>query len=114
MSRVPARFKGTNRFCWADQATGSGSLGTGSATASTTSSLFEVLEPRILLSGNGLLGVTSDPLGDVLADGTSQVAQHAALFETGDEIEEQTGATTSSFDATGIEVFQPLFTSAGV
>ncbi|MHC4489907.1 MAG: LEPR-XLL domain-containing protein, partial [Planctomycetota bacterium] len=44
---------------------------------------FEQLEPRILLSGDGLLNIAApEPLRDPLLDGMQQVVQYAELLET--------------------------------
>jgi len=43
--------------------------------------VLEKLEPRILLSGDGLLNIAPDPL-DSLLDNTSQVIQYAELLDT--------------------------------
>ena len=46
---------------------------------------LERLEPRIMLSGDGLLGVA--PL-DPLLDNAQQVIRHAELLETNEHVEE--------------------------
>jgi len=49
--------------------------------------VLERLEPRILLSGDGLLNIAPpDPLHDMLLDGTAQVVQYAELLETNEQL----------------------------
>lgn len=46
--------------------------------------IYERLEPRIMLSGDGLLSClnTSDPLQDTLLDNTPLAVQYAELLDT--------------------------------
>jgi len=58
--------------------------------------LFEVLEPRILLSVDGLLNVIlPDQDQDMSLDSTQQVVQYAELLETQEQVEEQVISYTS-------------------
>ncbi len=50
---------------------------------------FEQLEPRILLSGDGLLNITPNPHQDTILDNTSEVIQYAKLQDTNEQIEPQ-------------------------
>jgi len=61
--------------------------------------LFEVLEPRIMLSADGLLNViTPDQDQDALPDGMQDVIQYAELLETQEQFEEQVTSDTSNND----------------
>jgi len=65
--------------------------------------VLEKLEPRILLSGDGLLNIAPpDPFQDALLNTMPQVVQYAELLQTSEAVEEQIGA----------DVYQPLFTLA--
>ena len=50
--------------------------------------IFEILEPRILLSGDSLLNIAPDPLQDTI-DTTPQVVQYAELLEINDKIKDK-------------------------
>ena len=65
---------------------------------------FEKLEPRILLSGDGLLGVVQpDSPEDTLLDKTQQVVQCAELWETNEQVEQQCPRVEG-------EIHKPIFT----
>ena len=66
--------------------------------------LFEQLEPRILLSADGLLNAIL-PDQDTLPDGMRQVVQYAELLETHEQVEEQVISDTSNNDD-----FRPILT----
>jgi hypothetical protein len=67
---------------------------------------FEQLEPRILLSGDGLLNIAApEPLRDPLLDGMQQVVQYAELLETNEQVEEQIPSDTLDTD-----IYPPIFT----
>ena len=57
------------------------------STSSKPFALLEQLEPRILLSGDGLLNIAPEPL-DSLLDTMPQVVQYAELLETNEQAEE--------------------------
>jgi hypothetical protein len=67
--------------------------------------MLEKLEPRILLSGDGLLSISTLALPeDASLDGTQQIVQYSDL-ETNEQIEEQ-----DSSDSYEADLYQPLFT----
>ena len=70
---------------------------------------FEVLEPRILLSGDSLLNIAPDPF-DSLIDTTPQVVQYAELLETNDQIEEEINQELDPAEALNSDIYQPIFT----
>ena len=60
---------------------------------------LEQLEPRIMLSADGLLNaIVPDQDLDMSLDGTQQVVQYAELLETQEQIEEQVISDTSNND----------------
>ena len=66
--------------------------------------VLEKLEPRILLSGDGLLHVAApDPFQDTHCDDTQQVVQYAELMETNERIEEQLSSAER-------KIYESLFT----
>ncbi|MFC1794485.1 LEPR-XLL domain-containing protein, partial [Planctomycetota bacterium] len=71
--------------------------------------VLEKLEPRILLSGDGLLNIAPDPL-DSLLDNTSQVIQYAELLDTDTQAEEQVSQELSSSDTLNSDVYKPILT----
>ena len=71
----------------------------------------EILEPRILLSADGLLSIAPDPLQDALVDSTPQVVQYAELLETNDQVEDE---ISQEWDPSGIldaGVYEPIYIS---
>lgn len=71
---------------------------------------LEILEPRILLSGDGLVNIVPDPLQDALGHSTPQLVQHAELLETNEQVEQQMDAELDPSDRLDAEVPEPLFT----
>ncbi|MBW1945920.1 MAG: LEPR-XLL domain-containing protein, partial [Deltaproteobacteria bacterium] len=68
--------------------------------------VLERLEPRILLSGDGLLSIAPpDPFQD-----TPQVVQYAELLETEEQVEEEIGAELDPSDTLNADVCQPILT----
>ena len=75
------------------------------------STLLEVLEPRILLSVDGLLDVIiSDQGQDTLLDGRQQVVQYAELLDIKEQVEEQINQELAPSDTPNTDVYQPIFT----
>jgi len=72
--------------------------------------LLEILEPRILLSGDSLLNISSYPLQDNILDNTSQVVQYAELLDTNKQLEEQISQELAPSDTSNTDVCQPIFT----
>ncbi len=70
---------------------------------------FEILEPRILLSGDSLLIIAPDPL-DSLLDTTPQVVQYAELLETNDQVQEEISQELDPSEALNADIYQPIFT----
>jgi hypothetical protein len=78
------------------------------STSSKPFTLLEQLEPRILLSGDGLLAVAPDPL-DSLYETMPQIVQSAELLERIEQAEERDPSDPSAKD-----IYPPIFTfSAG-
>jgi len=74
--------------------------------ALTKPTAFEVLEPRIMLSGDSLLNIAApEPLSDPLLDGTEQTVQYAELLETNEQVEQQPLSETLEND-----LYQPICT----
>jgi Ca2+-binding RTX toxin-like protein len=67
--------------------------------------VLEKLEPRILLSVDGLLNIATDPLENTLLDNTSQVIQYAELLDTDARAEEQVPSELSNAD-----IYEPILT----
>ncbi len=53
---------------------------------------LEQLEPRILLSGDGLLNIAPNLCQDTVLNNPSKIVQEAELLETNGHVEEQTSA----------------------
>ncbi len=71
------------------------------STSSKPFPLLEALEPRLLLSGDGILAITPDPL-DTLVDTVPQIV--VGLLETNDQAEEQVPSV-----APNANIYEPLF-----
>ncbi len=74
------------------------------STSSKPFTLLEQLEPRILLSGDGLLNIAPDPL-DSLLDNMPQIVQYAELLETNEQAEQNVPSEIPNTD-----VYLPLYT----
>jgi hypothetical protein len=74
------------------------------STSSKPFTLLEQLEPRILLSGDGLLNIAPDPL-DSLLDNMPQIVQYAEVLDTSEQAEEQAPSDTHNSD-----IYPPIFT----
>jgi len=80
--------------------------------------VLEVLEPRILLSGDGLLSIAPpEPLCDPLLNGMEQTLQYVELLETNEQVEEQFPSAEQencqkldSSDTGDADVYQPSIT----
>lgn len=77
------------------------------STSITPFALLEQLEPRILLSGDGLLSITPDPL-DSLLDTSPQIVQYAELLETNEQAEEAEKQVHS--ELSNANIYEPLLT----
>ena len=79
---------------------------------SVRSPVFERLEPRIMLSGDGLLSClnTPDPLQDTLLDNKPLVVQYAELLDTDAQAEEQVRQELTSSDTLNSDFYKPIFT----
>ena len=71
---------------------------------SKPSFLFEALEPRILLSADGLHAIVPDPLHPLI-DNIPQVIQYAELPATSEQVEEQAQSDTHNID-----IYPPILT----
>jgi len=69
--------------------------------------LLEQLEPRLLLSGDGLLNISPDPL-DSLLETMPQVVQHAELLETDEQAEE--AEERAACELSSAHIYEPLLT----
>ena len=76
--------------------------------------ILERLEPRILLSGDGLLYAAAP---DPLLDSTQSVVQYAVLLETNEQVEQQLPTEwqeihlqLDSSDSLNADLYQPIFT----
>ncbi len=67
--------------------------------------VLEKLEPRILLSGDGLLNIATDPLEDPLLDNKPLVVQNADLLDTNTQADEQVSSKLSDAD-----IYEPILT----
>ena len=75
------------------------------------STLLEVLEPRILLSVDGLLNVTIFDQGqDTSQDSAREVVQYAELLDTNEQVEEHISPELAPSDTPNIDVYHPIFT----
>ena len=73
--------------------------------------LLEILEPRILLSADGLLNaIIPDQGEDTLIDGIQEVVQYAELLDINDQVEEQIKLELAPSDTSNSDVYQPIFT----
>ena len=71
---------------------------------------FEQLEPRILLSGDGLLNIASNLYQDTVHENLSSVVQEAGLLHINEEVEEQIGQELVLFDTPETNSCRPIFT----
>ncbi len=71
---------------------------------------LEQLEPRIMLSGDGLLNIAPNPHQDTILDNTSLTDQYAELLDTDEQVDEQISLELTQPDTTNTHVCQPLFT----
>ncbi|MBL7189512.1 MAG: LEPR-XLL domain-containing protein [Phycisphaerae bacterium] len=76
--------------------------------------ILERLEPRILLSGDGLLNIAPlDPLQDALLNATPQVVRHAELMEAEEQLpntEQEIHRPLDSSDQLEPDLLQPILT----
>jgi len=71
---------------------------------------LEQLEPRIMLSGDGLLNIAPNPHQDTSLDKTSLTDQYAELLDTHEQVEEQISLELTQPDTPDTDVCQPIFT----
>ena len=71
---------------------------------------LEQLEPRILLSGDGLLNITPNLYQDTVLDNPSKVVQEAELLDTNEQVEEQISLELVSYDTPHTDTYQPILT----
>jgi len=71
---------------------------------------LEQLEPRIMLSGDGLLNIAPNPQQDTILDNTSLTDQYAELLDTHEQVEEQISLELTQPETTNTDVCQPIFT----
>lgn len=72
---------------------------------------LEQLEPRILLSADGLLNsIVPEQDQDMSLDGMQDVIQYVELLETQEQVEEQINQELTSSDSTDTNICQPIFT----
>jgi hypothetical protein len=71
---------------------------------------LEQLEPRILLSADGLLNITPDPHQDTLLNNTQQEIRYAELLYTNEQAEEQISLEAAQPVNLDIEAYEPIFT----
>ncbi|MBL7189126.1 MAG: cadherin-like domain-containing protein [Phycisphaerae bacterium] len=73
--------------------------------------VLERLEPRIMLSGDGLLSIAPpDPFQDALLNTMPQVVQYAELLETSEQVEEEVSQELDPSDTLNADIYQPIFT----
>jgi len=73
--------------------------------------LFEVLEPRIMLSGDGLLNaIMPDEGKDTLLDGMEEIVQCVELLDTNEQVEEQISQEPVPSDTSNTYDYQPVLT----
>ncbi|MHA2062556.1 MAG: LEPR-XLL domain-containing protein, partial [Candidatus Sifarchaeia archaeon] len=71
---------------------------------------LEQLEPRILLSADGLLNITPDPHQDTLLNNAQQEIRYAELLYTNEQVEEQISLEAAQPVNLDIEAYEPIFT----
>jgi len=71
---------------------------------------LEILEPRILLSGDSFLNIATDPYQDNLLDNTSQVVQEVGLLETNGQVEGQINQAPASSETPNSDLYKPIVT----
>ncbi len=73
--------------------------------------LLEILEPRILLSADGLLNVIiPDQNQNTSQDNMREVVQYADLLDTNEQVEEQISHELTPSDTLNTDIYQPIFT----
>jgi hypothetical protein len=72
--------------------------------------LFEQLEPRILLSADSLLNITPNPLQDLFLNNTQQEIQYSELLDTNEQVKEQISLEVAQPVNPDIEAYEPIFT----
>jgi len=78
---------------------------------SSRPTLLEILEPRILLSADGLLNaIIPDQDQDISLDSMREVVQCTKLLDTNEQVEVQISRELTTFDTTNTDVYQPIFT----
>ena len=73
---------------------------------------IERLEPRILLSGDGLLSVMPDPLQDSLLDNTRQVVEYVEVLEASDGAGQESSANVI-IERTELVLYESSATESG-
>ena len=70
--------------------------------------LLEILEPRILLSADGLLNVIPPDQGkDMSLDSSQEVVQYAELLDTNEQVDEQISLELAPSDSPNSDICQP-------
>jgi len=78
---------------------------------SSMPTLLEILEPRILLSADGLLNVIiPDQNQNTSQDNMREVVQYADLLDTNEQVEEQISHELTPSDTLNTDIYQPIFT----
>ncbi len=73
--------------------------------------LLEILEPRILLSADGLLNaIIPDQGQDTLMDSMQEAVQNAELLETNEQVEVQINPEPDPSDSPNTDGYQPICT----
>jgi hypothetical protein len=71
---------------------------------------LEQLEPRIMLSGDGLLNIAPNPHQDTILDNTSLTDQYAELLDTHEQVEEQISLEIAQSDTPNSYAYEPILT----
>jgi len=78
---------------------------------SSRPTLLEILEPRILLSADGLLNaIIPDQDQDISLDSMREVVQYTKLLDTNEQLEEQISQEQATSDTPNTDFYQPVFT----
>jgi hypothetical protein len=71
---------------------------------------FEQLEPRILLSGDGLFNIAPEPQEDTIVDNTTLVVQYVELLDRNEQVEEHINPGLVLSDIPNTDVYRPIIT----
>ena len=81
-----------------------GEFGDADSASAAPFAVLESLEPRILLSADGLLSISPDPL-DSLLDTTPLIVQHAEILQAEEQSEQQDQSELSEDN-----IYEPVLT----